>query len=357
MQVQDVYINGLGVFLPYAVSSEEAIRQGWYDESVYQATGLTGTHVARDIPPLTMAVHAGRQALARSGNDVGTIDTLIHAANAQQGPPGASLSGYVLRHLGGTDLHTMEIDQGCNGVFGAIDVAIGYLTGAARMRTALITTAESFETPLLDRWRGYGPGVIMGDGAAALTLSSEGGFARIVSMASSTYSELEQWHRGDESLLPLRDEFQRMPDMAKRTEAFLRSGVSLPEIIESLTRFSMKVCHRALSEAGLAADDLARLIANNSDGRMLRHAFMKPLGLPMERSTYDYGRTVGHIGSCDQVISLNHLLTTDQLKQGDHVLLLTAGPGWVTSCFVIEILDVPPWTDPPVGPEALPGAS
>jgi 3-oxoacyl-[acyl-carrier-protein] synthase-3 len=356
VKVEGVYINGLGVFLPYHVSSEEAIARGLYDEAVYKGTGLTGTHVARDIPPLTMAVHAAKQALARSGNDLTTIDTLIHSANVHQGPQGASFGGYVLRQLGGTDVHTMEISQGCNGVFGAVDVAIGYLTGAAKMKTALITTAESFETPLLDRWRGYGPGVIMGDGAAAMTLSAEGGFAQIVSMASSTLTELEQWHRGNESLLPLQSETQGLPNMVTRTMDFLQSGISLPEIIELISDFSMKLCHRALSDAGITADDLARAIANNADGRMLYHGFLKPLGLPMERSTYDYGRTVGHIGSCDQIMSLDHLITSDQLKPDDHVLLLTQGPGMVTSCFVIKILEVPAWTDGPVRPDALAAA-
>jgi 3-oxoacyl-[acyl-carrier-protein] synthase III len=353
VQVEGVYINGLGVFLPHYVSSEEAIAQGLYDEDVYQGTGLTGTHVARDIPPLTMAVHAAKQALARSGNDVGTIDTLIHSGNPAQGPVSASYSGYVLRQLGGSDVHTMEISQGCSGVFGAIEVGIGFLTGAAGMQTALITTAESVETPLLDRWRGYGPGVIMGDGAAALTLSAEGGFARIVSMASSTLSEFEHWHRGNESMLPQQDEKSRMPNMVQRTMDFLGTGISLPEIIEMLSKFSMDVCHRALDDAGVRPEDLARAIANNSDGRMLYHGFMKPLGLPMERSTYDYGRGIGHMGSCDQIVSLDHLLTSDQLKPDDYVMMLTQGPGMVTSCLVIQILEVPSWTDGPVRPDAL----
>ena len=62
------------------------------------------------------------------------------------------------------------------------------------------------------------------------------------------------------------------------------------------------------------------------------------LGLPLSASTWDYGRTIGHLGAADHTISLGHLLETGQVGPGDHVLMVGTAPGITYSCAVLEIL-------------------
>jgi 3-oxoacyl-[acyl-carrier-protein] synthase III len=343
MRVDGVYISGIGAYLPRAVTSEEAIADGRYDEETYRLTGLQRTHIADDEPALDMAVTAARTALARAGKDITDVETVVHASNENQGADGASRVGYVLRELGGNEIHTMEVRQGCNGMLGAIDVGVGYLTGAAGMSTALLTAAESFSTPLIDRWRGFGPGVIMGDGGASLLLSSEAGFAQILAANSGTISELEQWHRGAESLLPQQDTTYRPIDMTQRTVDFMATGVSLPDVIERLAKFNVALCRRTLVDAGINVADVTRVIANNADERMLEQCYMQPLGLPMSRTSWDIGRGVGHVGACDQTISLDRLLLDGALGPGDHAMLLSSGPGMVNTCVIVKVLSAPAW--------------
>ena len=76
----------------------------------------------------------------------------------------------------------------------------------------------------------------------------------------------------------------------------------------------------------------------------LTDAGMATLGLPMSMSTWSFGRTVGHLAASDQVVSLEHLLTSGELGPGDRLLMLGVGPGITLSCAVIEIISSPPWT-------------
>lgn len=72
---------------------------------------------------------------------------------------------------------------------------------------------------------------------------------------------------------------------------------------------------------------------------------MVPLDLPLEKSTWEFGRTVGHCGASDQILSLDHLVTTGRLGAGDHMLLLGTGPGVTLSCAVVKVLSAPPWAE------------
>jgi 3-oxoacyl-[acyl-carrier-protein] synthase-3 len=63
------------------------------------------------------------------------------------------------------------------------------------------------------------------------------------------------------------------------------------------------------------------------------------LGLPPERSTWDFGSTTGHMGSGDQVTGLHHLRTTGRLRRGDRVLLLGGGTGFTVTGAVLRILE------------------
>ncbi len=53
---------------------------------------------------------------------------------------------------------------------------------------------------------------------------------------------------------------------------------------------------------------------------------------------WDYGRSVGHTGTSDQVIGLWRLLEEQKLRTGDRVVLLGAGNGLSLAALVIEIL-------------------
>jgi 3-oxoacyl-[acyl-carrier-protein] synthase-3 len=67
------------------------------------------------------------------------------------------------------------------------------------------------------------------------------------------------------------------------------------------------------------------------------------LGIPVERATWEFSRTVGHLGAGDQIAGFNDLLERGELAAGDRVLFVGGGSGFSCTCAVVEILDVPRW--------------
>jgi 3-oxoacyl-[acyl-carrier-protein] synthase-3 len=49
------------------------------------------------------------------------------------------------------------------------------------------------------------------------------------------------------------------------------------------------------------------------------------------------------VGGADVFITLEHLVRTREVAPGDHVLLISQGPGWMSTACVVTVVDVPAW--------------
>jgi 3-oxoacyl-[acyl-carrier-protein] synthase III len=85
MRLDDLFVAGIGSWLPPAVDVTEVIANGRYDPEEQAANEYLSITVAGDEAPPEMAVRAGRQALARSGVPSGDIAPLLHASLWYQG--------------------------------------------------------------------------------------------------------------------------------------------------------------------------------------------------------------------------------------------------------------------------------
>ncbi|GAB2904558.1 ketoacyl-ACP synthase III family protein [Streptomyces heilongjiangensis] len=345
MKTDGIYVDTVGAYIPEQwVSVEQAVEEGLYDEySVQYGTGLTAAYIAGDLPALDMAVAAARHAFRRSDADIDDLDFHVHCTAVQHGPEGFYPPGYVLRELGAVGVASTDVRQHSNGLLAGIEIAVGQLSGAARAETALVTAAENFTSPLIDRWTGFGTGFTASDGGAAVLLSAHSGFAALRALNSGTAPELEQWHRGAESLLPFRDEERKASGTMELLSYFNQHVMPLDKCMEIMRDFELDIVHRSLVDAELNASDLRWVIAANSDSRMIDQMKMQPLGLPMSRSTWDFGKEYGHMGACDMAVSLNHLMLDGLVEPGDHVLMTTSASGWVSTSAVLTILDIPDW--------------
>jgi len=342
LKIEDIFLGGLGVHLPPSVSVEHAIEEGWYDVEDAEETQLTGAAVAGGLSGPEMAVEAARQALSRAGREPGAVDLLLYADVYHAGPEGWLPQSYVQRHVVGGGALAVGIRQGCNGVFGALELAAAHLRAAPDRSAALIVAADNLSSPLLDRWR-CSPGVIVGDAASAALLTTTPGFARLRSVASASIPELEQLHRGNEPLHPPGSARGRRLQFQSRFDEFIQNGGFGPDGQLVFVKTMTEVAHRVLDEAGIGLGDLARVVTNNG-AREGVQSRLDALGLPMELSTWEFGRGIGHLGASDQLVSLDRLLADGELAAGTHVLLLGLGPGVSVAAAVVEILETPPWT-------------
>ena len=346
MRTSDMYIGGVGVFLPDPVSIETAVEGSRFSAEEVAVHGWTGVAVAGDIPAPEMALRAAQEACKRAGQRPEEIDLLLYADTWHQGPDGWQPQYYLQRYLVGGDALAVEVRHGCNGMFSALELATSYLRADQDRTVALIVVTDNFGTPLMVDRCPAGAGLIIGDAACAFTLTKEPSFAQLLSVNSATVPEAEEIHRCGEPLFPPGATIGRALDYAERIEKYQRREQAEPTSTPGFMKVQQKLMdcvNLALSEAGIESADITRVALMNTAKEQAEERFMKMFGLPLERSTWEFGSTVGHIGASDQIASFEHLLANDELAPGDHLLMFGLGPGITLSCAVIKVLATPPW--------------
>lgn len=338
MKIDDFYLASTAGYIPPVVPVSQAVASGWYEEERAAKDRLEGIAVEPELAPPDMAIRAGQLALRRSGLRAQEIDLLLHATFYRQGPEFWTPASYIERFAVGNSVPAIEIMQACSGGFAALDLAMGYLRAPGRT-AAMITTADRYVGDF-DRWRAD-TGVIFGDGGAAVVLSKRAGFARIRSLVARSEPRLEELHRGDLPVAPAGE--RRGPiDVRSRKKAFLER-VGLEKSLEWFHAQLTAAVDEALREAGTELDGVATVALPHLGYELIEREYLVPLGLSVERTTWPWGRTVGHLGAADQFVALERLVRTGEVEPGQLVLMLGVGIGFTWYASVVEILDIPAW--------------
>lgn len=256
-----------------------------------------------------------------------------------QGPDGWQPQYYLQRHLVGGAPLSLQIQHGRNGMFSAFELGVRYLRADPQRRVALLVAADNFGTPMVRRWRA-GPGLILGDAASAVVLSKDRGFGRVLSMGTLALPDAEELHRAGEPMFPPGATTGRILDFRKRADQFQCARPTDPADcplwprVYSLLR---DLVDQTLKEACLSAGEVRWAALTNVGSVETEQLLRAVLDFPLERSTWDFGRTVGQLGASDQIVSLERLLGSGQLRPGDHVLLVGVGQGITLSVTVVQI--------------------
>lgn len=336
----DLYLAGAAAWLPPAVSAKQVAANGGYNEDELAANGIVCAPAGEDSPP-EMAARAAATALSRSpGVAADDVALVLHAHSHHQGQAFWSPASYVQRSAGLTKAAAINVGQMSNSGMAAVELALPYLAarpGAA----ALVTTADRFCSPSFDRWTAD-LGIVYGDGAAALVLSSAPGFARVVSMRTWTEASLEHLHRG---AVPFSDHPGEAAVDVRRTKTDYVTEVGLPSVIERSSAGVKSVVAGALADAGLDMADMAVVVLPNLGRHVVAAQYLAHLELAPERTLMDWGAYTGHLGGGDQLAAVARLVETRRVSAGEHVLLVGAGGGFSWSSAVVEVLDVPDWPE------------
>ncbi|MGN2642068.1 ketoacyl-ACP synthase III family protein [Nocardia takedensis] len=337
MKVENVFLAGVGCADVGVVGVGEAVAAGWFEERAARESGLVSVTVAGGVPAPDLAVAAGRAALAGSGVDAAQVDAVFHTNVHPQGPDGWSAQHYVNRNTVNRPVTSVEIRNGCIGFFSALHLAVCFL-GADRSRSAaLLTAADNFGTPAVDRWRASRL-FVLADGGGAVVLSKRGGFARVCSIDSISDPELEYRHRGGEPLFPPGLTTGARLNFAERLDYSRREGLAGGRVFTDLGAVLIETVERALKDAGIGLDDITRVVHDGFHRDAVHAILLDPLGIEEQRGIFDYTRTVGHAGPVDHIRGLEHLWRTGAVRAGEHVLLLSDAPGMEVACAVLQIL-------------------
>ncbi|HEX8627661.1 MAG TPA: ketoacyl-ACP synthase III family protein [Catenuloplanes sp.] len=338
---KDVYIRGNGVRLPATLTVADAIAAGDCDPRLVRRTDVVSVSVSPEESAAQMAAAAARTALDRAGATGADVDLILHADTYYQGQDLWPVASYIQRVAVGNQCMAVEVKQMSSGGMAAIELATAYLTAEPNRCDALLTTADRFCLPGIDRWR-TDPGTPYADGGTALVLSRRGGYARLRSIVMLSDPELEGLHRGDDPFGPAPFS-QRMPvDFANAKQAFAQQfGFSYAvSRVKTWQRATMK---QALADADVELGEIDWIVLPHFGQRRLEAGYFREFDIDPDRTTWHWSRTIGHLGAGDQFASFGHLADAGHLRAGQRCLLVGVGAGYTWGCAVVEVLERPAW--------------
>jgi 3-oxoacyl-[acyl-carrier-protein] synthase III len=342
MKVDDIYIAGIGTSKHEVIDTAEAVRKGWYGPDDRELGGLLSITVAGKTPAPDLAVEAATYALEQAGHAPAEIGVVFHTNVHFQGPDGWSPRHYINRKTINQSVTSVEIHNGCVGLFSTLHIASIFLNAIPDREAALVTAADNFGTPAADRWHAAPQLFVLADGGGALVLSRRGGFARLLAVDAVTNPELEPHHRGPDALFPPAPTVGGTLNLGERmTYARQQSDAGILPPIEDFGPLLVDTAKRTLADADTSMDEIVKVVHDGFRKEALFGIFLDPLGVEEDRSVWEFTRTVGHAGPVDHIRGLEYAWKNGKVGVGDRVLLVGGSPGMEAACAVVEIIEAP----------------
>ncbi|MGQ0710026.1 MAG: hypothetical protein ACT4NV_09790 [Rhodoferax sp.] len=314
----------------------DAVARGHYAAENAAADGYVSLCREPNRAPYDMALNAARAALAEAGVSGARVGTLAHASIHRHGQPRLwSPASWLQRQLGvPSTAPVLAVQQGCNGLM-QLMASLAPLCAANPGHALLLTGADRFEDSGFDRWASdYG--VLYGDAAAALVLSAQTGFARILHLAIDGVPELEALHRDAAATPEGPASWRTEYDIRRSKKAFLvahgTEGFTAP-LNAALARL----------RSGLLASaqwtGMVDWVFTPFVGAKIPQASYEAAFAPLGRTNgWQMGQHLGHLGTTDGWVGLAELRRVGALPPGSRVLIVAAGVGFSCSLCLVELL-------------------
>lgn len=337
---RNLYISNVAYHIDGVELAETATADNKYPLDEWRRTGQVSAAVSPSSRFRTdLALLAAEKCLQERPK----MDNLLvsfHCVAFESGIRVWSSASYINNALSLTPTIAAEINAASNGALVAMDLASAYLTNATEHAQALITTADVWRLPSIDRWQ-TDKGLVFGDTGTALVLSTWPGSFRLVALSSRTDPRWEALHRGDPSQLrEVNVPEEREPDVAidlrSRAREFLSSGASRDEFLHANSVGITAVFQECLHRSRLSKKEIAWFVLPFFGINLTQAQCAKALDIDLDQTTASFGLTLGHTGAGDQIAGLRHLVDSDRLRAGDHIALIGVGAGFTWSAAVVQ---------------------
>ena len=320
-------IVSFATYLPEQVQDAAFIAResGIPEEVVVKKLGIRKKHRAGYADQTSaMAVAAARRALERANCDPLELDLILYSGSMHKDFYVWSAASRVQYLLGAKHAYGFELVALCTTNVLALKVARDLMTADPRLRTVLICgghrTADfiNYQDPT-SRFL-YN----LSDGGSAILLRRDHPRNRVL---GSTF--LTDGSQSENVIIPAGG--TRHPTTAETLAAGQHTFTvpDPPALKETMDRISeayfIQVVRQAAEASGAQPDEIAFLALNHMKPSMHRH-ILGELGLSEAQSVYleDYG----HIGAPDQVLALELAEQAGALRDGNLVVLASAGLGF-----------------------------
>ncbi|MBW2361194.1 MAG: OB-fold domain-containing protein [Deltaproteobacteria bacterium] len=286
-----------GSYVPYFRLTRAALGRGSGERAI----------ASYDEDAVSMGVEAAREALrSEAGSVAGVIDTLLYATTS---PAYAEkLDAGIVHAACSLPAGTTALDLGGSTRAGLTSLLAGLDLASAGRRGLLVESEVVVGAPEGERERNGG------DAAAAFVLGPDAQSVVVESArASRTHELLDVWRAPDERF-------------SRQWEARFGAETLLPLLCEVATE--------ALQRAGLQPADLATVVVDSTNARVVR-GLPAALGLKPEQVADSLAGSVGRTGSAHAGLLLARAL--DVAKPGDRIAVLVAADG--ADALILEVTD------------------
>lgn len=326
MSSKHIGILGTGAYVPERVLTNKELEKlvATSDEWIMDRTGIRERRiVAPEEDNVTMAVEAGRQALANSGIALEQLSYIILATNSPTHffPAGAIQVQDALGLNG--RLAAFDLQAGCTGFNYALYVAERLVKPEGAYALVIGSDSNSRFTDWTDR----GTCVLFGDGAGAVVVGpSEQGRIRSSFIASSLNFKLVLKTEFNGEVSPF------LPRQTTTERHFLT--MDGPDIFKFAVGAVKESIRRILDLAQISREDLDYLIIHQANWRIL-DAGARFAKVPMEKVFVNVDR-YGNTSAASVPLALHEALQEGRIKQGDKVLLISFGAGATWGAALLE---------------------
>ncbi|MEV0245281.1 3-oxoacyl-ACP synthase [Nocardia sp. NPDC050712] len=275
------------------------------------ALGIETVRCATDGAEQDLAVAAAQQALERAGLDARALDALLVVGGRAPRYLMTSEATRLQHRLGADRAFVAGVGElGCASISAAFTLAAGLLRGDPRCGTVLIVAAASAPT----RFRYRAPMTVLGDGAAAVLLSTA---------ATGRYQLVDHLVRSDGKYADLfRIDYRDVPQREWREECADEATYSFRLAVESRKRLAA-MNDELLGRNNLRLQDLGPMLMQNLSAGAFSF-WEEALETRVDRVCHRNLAEFGHLGSVDVLVNLE--AAARHRAPGDHVLLLNSSP-------------------------------
>jgi 3-oxoacyl-[acyl-carrier-protein] synthase-3 len=327
-----VRVTGWGSYTPSQVLTNADLERlvDTSDEWIRTRTGIQERRVAAaHETTASMAVVAGRRAIAVAGLDPDEID-LILVATLTPDYWMPSTAALVKEAIGNTRAAAMDVMAACSGFVYGYATARAYIA-SGMAKHVLVIGAETL-TRFLD-YTDRDTCILFGDGAGAAVVSASDtpGGTLSVELTTEPAGAYNIWLPSGGSASP------SSAETVARGEHYIR--MQGRETYRFATRTLVSTALTAVANAGLDPADIDLVIPHQANIRIIE-AVANGMGLPLERMFVNLDR-YGNTSAASVPIALAEAVDSGRVHVGDRIVLVAFGAGLTSGAVVLE------WTATP----------
>ncbi|WP_025026540.1 beta-ketoacyl-ACP synthase III [Caldalkalibacillus mannanilyticus] len=318
MTIPSVGILGTGSYLPEKkmmnIDLEKIVDTT--DEWIVSRTGIKERRIVSDDQATSdLAYEASLKALQRAGITAEQLGLII-VATVTPDMTFPSTANLIQERLGAKKAASFDLAAACSGfLYGLTMASQSIRTGLYQY--ALVIGAESL-SKIVD-WEDRNTSVLFGDGAGAVVLGKvdEGyGFLSFELGADGGGGDF-LYLPGGGSRCPATEK------SVKNKQHYVKMNGK--EVFKFAVRVMEQVSESVLEKAGLLKEDVALLVPHQANLRII-DAARKRLELPEDKVVVNLDK-YGNMSSASIPVALDEAVRGNQVKRGDHLVLVGFGGG------------------------------